>query len=58
MPIGFQKRRAPSAAPTPPWRSQGRRLRAREAFDDGAGDAVLGEQDDQETQPDDTVRPA
>ena len=48
MPIGFQNRRAPRAAPTPPPGSQGRRLGPGEALDDGAADAVLGEQDDQE----------
>ena len=58
MPIGFQNRRAPRAAPTPPWRGQGRGLGPGEALDDGAADAVLGEQDDQEPEPDDAVRPA
>ena len=45
IPIGFQKRMAPSVAPTPPGRCQGRGLCAREAFDHGATDAVIGEQD-------------
>ena len=36
--------------------SQGRRLGPGEALDDGAADAVLGEQDDQEAEPDRRLR--
>ena len=37
-------------------RSQGRRLGAGKTLDDGPRDAVFGEQDHQETQPDDAMR--
>ncbi len=55
MPIGFQKRRAPEGRADLPSGSQRRRFRAAQTFDNGPADAVFGEEDDDESDPEEAV---